>query len=263
MIQLAIKREHGTREYIKLHEESSLVSARGTYNTNYTIINFVAIILELSYECDPGLCVIINNMVYGSKDDKDDDDNLHVLFTTLGFTVVVHQDLTANKMRSTVEDYSHMDHNRRAFILILLSHGREGDVVYGTDGGEVEVEQLKQMFYTTKCPSLAGVPKVFLIDACRVDRREERCRSLTSSKDSSDFIIVYASTYQPRRNNTRKSCFTRTLLKVITEADKDQEFNAIVTEVTSQVQKVAQTVQSESTLMKPYYIKRSVFFDSI
>ena len=63
----------------------------------------------------------------------------------------------------------------------------------------------------------------------------------------------------------RGSCFTQTLIKVITEADEDHEFKAIVTEVTSRVQKVkAQTAQSESTLMtKKYYIKRFVFFDSI
>ena len=104
---------------------------------------------------------------------KDDEDGLNVLFTTLGFEVIVYQNITAKEMRSTVEEYSHKDHKGRAFILILLSHGGEGDVVYGTDGGAVEVERLKQMFFTTKCLSLAGVLKVFLIDACRGSNKEK------------------------------------------------------------------------------------------
>ena len=162
-------------------------------------------------------------------------------------------------MTSTVEQYSRKNHKGEAFILILLSHGGEGDVVYGTDGGAVEVEQLKQMFYTTKCPSLAGVPKVFLIDACRGGKEEKvhqycdtkspingSCHSLTNLTltDSSDFITVYASTrgnkayMLPRESNTKGSCFTQTLIEVITEANEDQEFKAIVTEVTSRVQKV-------------------------
>ena len=214
---------------------------------------------------------------------KDDEDGLKVIFTTLGFNVMVYQNITANEMRSTVEEYSLMDHNGRAFILIILSHGGEGDVVCGTDGGEVEVEQLKQMFHTTKCLSLFGVPKVFLIDACRGGKKEKRyqhndakslingsCCSVTNRTDSSDFIIVYASTrgniayMLTGESNIIGSCFTQTLIKVITEADEDHEFKAIVTEVTSRVQKVkAQTTQSESTLAKPYYIKRFVFFDSI
>ena len=218
------------------------------------------------------------------NDGKNDEDGLHGLFTTLGFTVIVDKDLTANEMRSTVEEYSLMDHNKRVFILILLSHGGAGDVVYGTDGGEVEVEQLKQMFYTTKCHSLAGVPKVFLIDACRGGNRENvhqyydtkspingSCRSTTNRTDSSDFIIVYASTrgnvayMLPGGNNMRGSCFTQTLIKVITEANENTEFNEIKREVTSRIQRAgrAQTVQSESTLTKPYYIKRLVLFDSI
>ena len=85
---------------------------------------------------------------------KDDEDGLKVIFTTLGFNVMVYQNITANVMTSTVEEYSCKNHKEAAFILIILSHGGEGDVVYGTDGGEVEVEQLKQMLVYLKCSSL-------------------------------------------------------------------------------------------------------------
>ena len=82
----------------------------------------------------------------------------------------------------------------------------------------------------------------------------------------------------------RGSYFTQTLVEVIEEAieaDKDTEFNEIIREVRLRIQQDAtkpkydniaiqtgqmiqtQTVKTNSTLMRPYYIIRFVFFDSI
>ena len=214
-------------------------------------------------------------------------------FANLGFIVEPHRDLNALQMRRKVEEYSQMDH-KGAFILIILSHGKEGDIVYGTDEGEVKVHRLQEMFFTEKCNSLAGKPKVFLIDACRGDKDEkgyhppEQKSETGKSKsgamsitDSSDFLTVYASTrgnaaytYKCEKSEMSGSYFTQTLAKVIKEAKENTEFTEIIREVRYRVQQEiirrkesqavqAQTVQAHSTLMKPYYIIRFVFFDLI
>ena len=150
-----------------------------------------------TYVCDTGLCVIMNNMKFNPsaklselKGGEVDENNLKKLFNDLGFTVMVHRNFTAEKMKSTAEDYSHMTHSG-VFFLIILSHGGEGDVVYGTDGNEVEVHQLKELFYARNCPSLAGIPKIFMIDACRGSRNEGVRSSVTNS---ADVYTIFAST---------------------------------------------------------------------
>ena len=208
----------------------------------------------------------------------EDEQKLNYLFTTLNFDVKVHRNLKAKEMKFTVEGYSRKDHKKRAFILIILSHGGAGDVVYGTDGGAVEVEQLKQMFHTTKCLSLAGVPKVFLIDACRGGNHEKvqqycdtkslingSCHNAKNKTDSSDFTTVYAST---RGNvawlNEQGSYFTQTFVKVVIEADVKKELSDITRETSNRIQKlkVGQTVEAQTTFHKEYYIKRFVLSES-
>ena len=55
-----------------------------------------------------------------------------------------------------------MDHsNSDAFILCILSHGDDG-VVYGTDG-VVSIDLLADEIKGNSCPSLAGKPKIFIV----------------------------------------------------------------------------------------------------
>ena len=240
---------------------------------------------------------------------NEDAEALKNLFENLQFTVEVCPDLNAHYMREKVEEYSQKPH-KGAFVLIILSHGGEGDVVYGTDTGEVKVHELQEYFHTTSCPSLAGVPKVFLIDACRGNRHEKvhmhrvakgppttSYHSVIGITDTADFMTVYASTrgnvaFMLNDGNKKGSNFTQTLVEVIKEADEDKEFNEIITEVRYRIQgkysiqptinteeeadeaeaekeeenikeAEGQTVQASSTLLRLYYIKRFVSFDSI
>lgn len=51
-------------------------------------------------------------------------------------------------------------------VCCVLSHGREG-CVYGVDGKTVNIRMLMEPFIGTKCPSMAGKPKLFFIQACQ------------------------------------------------------------------------------------------------
>lgn len=60
-----------------------------------------------------------------------------------------------------------MDHESKdCFICCILSHGDKG-IIYGTDGKEASIRELTSYFTGSKCPSLAGKPKVFFIQACQ------------------------------------------------------------------------------------------------
>lgn len=235
-------------------------------------VSIIFPIIIAPFTCDPGLCVIINNTVFDTPQlrkltgGKKDEEDLKKLFKELGFTVMIHKNLTAEEMKSMAERYSCMKHHG-VFYLIILSHGAEGDVVYGTDGQKVEVHQLKELFYATKCPSLAGIPKIFMIDACRGSRNEEvhdfQTKSATQGANrkgtvlsSADFYTIRAATDGTTAgiHPVQGSLLTRTFVDVVTKADPDKEIDQIMTDVRGNI--TTQTIETSSTLSKKYYIKR-------
>ena len=231
--------------------------------------------------------MITNNMVFtrtrGLPSGKEDEDSLKVLFTTLGFDVRTHQNLTANEMKCEVQSYGRMQHNG-VFFLIILSHGTLVDnkeAVLGTDSETIEIHYLESFFHASNCPSLHGVPKIFLIDACRGSQQEKAFKpkltggtatkssgtslthlsSAVPGTDSAHFAIVYASTYGNVAYTTnRGSHLTQTFVRVTTEASPDRTFIEIIQEVKTRIQasNTRQTVEVVDRLNRPYYIKRFV-----
>ena len=205
---------------------------------------------------------------YNLPSGKKDEASLKSIFRMLGFDVKVHRNLTAAGMESIAEEYSTMEH-KGAFFLIISSHGGEGDVVYGTDGGEVKVHDLKKRFYATNCPSLAGIPKVFMIDACRRRKREGVHRSTpkaapqsTSStntmgnKDTAD-IMTISRDHSAGYNENEGSFFIEAFIKVLKKVSADENLTDVMNKVKKKMK--TQTLHLESSLSKSYYITRFVF----
>ncbi|XP_061421074.1 caspase-3-like isoform X3 [Lethenteron reissneri] len=118
-------------------------------------------------------CIIINNENFSPqtgmnrrKGTDRDAMQLKVCFVSLGFQVESYKDLTCMQMVDNLKKASSEDHGTRAcFVCAILSHGEEG-VLYGTDG-TLPVSILAEIFSEKHCPSLAGKPKLFFIQACR------------------------------------------------------------------------------------------------
>ena len=158
------------------------------------------------------------------------------------------------------------DYKGKALIVIILSHGGEGDIVYGTDGGEVKMHDLQELFSAANCPFLKNAPKVFFFDACRGTENEKghpndlQLGKVSGIKtgypvitNSLNFATVFASTHGntagmfPAHSEESGSYFTQTLVKVIKEADEKKEFNEIITEVRYRIlQAAAQEMTQDS-----------------
>ena len=54
-----------------------------------------------------------------------------------------------------------------SFGLAVLSHGDNNDTVFGTDGEALKALEIFNKFDPTERHSLAGKPKLFIINACR------------------------------------------------------------------------------------------------
>ncbi|XP_031600067.1 caspase-2 isoform X3 [Oreochromis aureus] len=97
-----------------------------------------------------------------------DDEVLRKVFTELDYIVAVHRDLTAQGMRTCIENFSRRPEHRTvdSCVVCLLSHGVEG-AVYGTDGKLLQLDWVFEAFDNAHCPLLQNKPKMFFIQACR------------------------------------------------------------------------------------------------
>uniref|UniRef100_A0A2K6DA02 Caspase-8 n=1 Tax=Macaca nemestrina TaxID=9545 RepID=A0A2K6DA02_MACNE len=101
----------------------------------------------------------------------------------LHFEIQHHNDCTVEKIYKILKTYQLMDHsNKDCFICCILSHGDKG-IIYGTDGQEAPIYELTSQFTGLKCPSLAGKPKVFFIQACQGDNYQKGIPVETDSEE--------------------------------------------------------------------------------
>ncbi|NXK91309.1 CASP8 protein, partial [Formicarius rufipectus] len=114
-----------------------------------------------------GYCVILNNLHYNRKRMVKDGEAVKRVFKWLQFETVEHMDLEAQEIYQKVKEYSERDHrNMDCFVCFIFSHG-EKDKIKGVDDEFVNIKDLVFCFSESNCPSLAGKPKVFFIQACQ------------------------------------------------------------------------------------------------
>ncbi|XP_030235977.1 uncharacterized protein LOC115560664 isoform X2 [Gadus morhua] len=128
-----------------------------------------------------GYCLIVNNFDFSSSPlgqskrmgTHIDEESLRLVFTWLGFKVEVLPDLTGEKMLSSMRELARRDHSWMDCVAcVVLSHGLEGGV-YGVDGGVVRLKELTDVLNGVRCSSLRGKPKLFFIQACQGNKREQ------------------------------------------------------------------------------------------
>ncbi|KAF3824230.1 hypothetical protein GH733_008515 [Mirounga leonina] len=154
-----------------------------------------------------GYCVIFNNYDFSIarkevpklQNIKDrngtdlDADALCQTFSELHFEIVPFRDSTAMKICEVLKSYQSMDHTSRdCFICCVLSHGDKG-IIYGSDGREVPIYELTSYFTGSKCPSLAGKPKIFFIQACQGDNYQKGIAVETDSEQKEAYLEMDSS----------------------------------------------------------------------
>ena len=125
-----------------------------------------------------GIGVIINNKKFrgylGNREGTDvDAAALQRLFTYLGFYTYRYNDLTSGQMMDVLTKVSKIDHKKYNCLLVaILTHGAQGKL-HGTDSQSIPVESLTKLFHGDQCPSLVGKPKIFILQACRGEKRDQ------------------------------------------------------------------------------------------
>lgn len=120
-----------------------------------------------------GICLIVNNVTFDidvltyRKGSDMDAYRFKEIFRQMGFYVECKRNLTAEKMKSLFKQVAARCMKKHdALVVILLSHGTESGI-YGSDGLEVEMNEILTYFDNKMCRQMIGKPKVFIVQACR------------------------------------------------------------------------------------------------
>ncbi|XP_038075142.1 caspase-3-like [Patiria miniata] len=132
-----------------------------------------------------GIAIIINNKNFEKMPTRNGTDidgrNLKHVFEELGFMTEYRKNQTRKQMQQILNQAASRNHERfHCFILAILSHGEEG-AIYSTDERIVKIEDITSYFEGGRCPTLAGKPKLFFLQACRGESKD-RGHEATDSK---------------------------------------------------------------------------------
>ncbi|NWQ76821.1 CASP8 protein, partial [Columbina picui] len=238
-----------------------------------------------------GVCLILNNHSFAKareaapelRDMKDrngthmDAEALTRVFSKLHFTVAEHKDLTAEEIRKIVNLLRCEDHkDRDCFVCCVLSHGKKG-VIYGVDGQEVPIRELTMSFTGHNCPSLAGKPKVFFVQACQGDACQKGVTIETDSaeQDSSleadarfqlecipaeaDFLLGMATLqdYVSYRNPRQGTWYIQALCQHLeSSCPRGEDILTILTAVNREVSRKSGRPNAEKQMPQPSFTLR-------
>uniref|UniRef100_A0A8C8SY52 Caspase-8 n=1 Tax=Pelusios castaneus TaxID=367368 RepID=A0A8C8SY52_9SAUR len=238
-----------------------------------------------------GICLILNNHNFERarsevpklKTIKDrngteaDAVALRRVFSKLHFEIEEYRDLTAEQIRDTVHRYRAMDHHDKdCFVCCILSHGDKG-IVFGTDGQEASIQELTTSFTGLNCPSLAGKPKVFFIQACQGDTFQKGVPIETDSAeldssvevdarfqlecipDEADFLLGMATMkdFVSYRSTTQGTWYIQSLCNHLEEScPRGEDILSILTAVNLEVSKKNDRLNQGKQMPQPSFTLR-------
>ncbi|CAC5365577.1 CASP8 [Mytilus coruscus] len=216
-----------------------------------------------------GLAIIINNQhfhkVRNDPQSKEmpartgtekDAEKLDYIWRKLHFEVRLYNDVDSTRMTQIMVETAFADHSTYDCLVVsILTHGVLGHV-YGADGRIVRINQLTSCFSGRRCPSLAGKPKLFFIQACqgrdkqeghaietdaggsmeeRQDLNVDRPRELIP--DEADFLLGYATVpgYVSYRSRSQGSWYINKLSQNLDKYAYQHDLLSILIKVNEEV----------------------------
>ena len=222
-----------------------------TANTNINATNRQRIYKMESKPC--GIAIIINNEEFkisleSRSGSSLDAHKLWDLFNYLGFVTQCHNNKTHIEMRHILNDAAAMDHSKYDCLMVaILTHGNYGDLLYGTTGQGIVIQEIIETFSGRRCPTLIGKPKIFIIQACRGRRHNRVVRLNDNSNETidsgtnvhpniSDYVVAYSTIpgHVSIRNNTG-SIFISTLVQIFRQYATDEDLITMLERIIDKV----------------------------
>ena len=173
-----------------------------------------------------GIAVIINNInfkrpqLYKRIGSEFDEHNLSITWEYLQYDVRILRDLTTSELRDQLTQIALQSHEKYdSFVCCILSHG-DLDCVYGTDGNRITVNDIARLFRGDFCPTLAGKPKLFFIEAARGDHID---KGVFVWEDDKDKVVTEMNEHKiVVEKDKDKAVVVKDEDKVVVETDEDK-----------------------------------------
>lgn len=183
-----------------------------------------------------------------------DRDNLKTRFKELGFEVKAFNDYKRDQVLEELNKAADANHaDADCLVCVFLSHGENGHI-YAYDD-KIDVDEITALFKGNKCHSLAGKPKIFILQACRGDKHDDPVvpMDVTDSEmknevevdagvlytlpAGADFIMCYsvAEGYYSHREVIRGSWYIQDLCEILKRYGSTAEFTELLTLVNRKV----------------------------
>jgi hypothetical protein len=181
-------------------------------------------------------------------------DHIDKGFRSLGFKIMIGNDLTAREMLDTVkelaitQDFARMD----CFACFISPHDTRRGVLQGSDSALVNLDELIEPFARNK--SLIGKPKLFFIDACGSSWL--KTTSLNDKNSSPDIFVLFSSreVYVSFSDLlSHGSWFVNSVSKVLIEHGKVCDLKEIALEIGDRVSNKMVYVNGKQCLMSPFF----------
>jgi len=203
-----------------------------------------------------GKAVIFNHDMFMKGDPRPgsnhDVKSLTETYTKLGFQVIPYHNKKVEFIKNAITDLVEEDHSDADCLLVtVLTHGTYSNQIQAYDD-YYAAENLWLHFRADKCGSLAGKPKIFIIQACRGNKSDSAVTLRHTEADSksetynseaykiptyADFLIAYSSMegcYSFRDPDTG-SWFIQSLCKELQGHSSTKDFLKILTRMTRRV----------------------------
>ncbi|XP_029034576.2 caspase-1-like isoform X2 [Osmia bicornis bicornis] len=196
-----------------------------------------------------GVALIFNHVYFrkmqvrtGSEKDKD---SISEALKQLQFDVRCYDDLSSEDVLQVLKEVAAEDHtDADCLVVVVLSHGSSGYI--HTFDTMYKVESLWTRFIAERCPTLAGKPKLFFIQACRgnkgdnptnIDVTDGTSATPYTIPSHADIMIAYSTNdgFFSFRNVENGSWFIQALSEELTQNWRTRDLMRIMTSVTRRV----------------------------
>uniref|UniRef100_A0A0P4W7R0 Caspase family p20 domain-containing protein n=1 Tax=Scylla olivacea TaxID=85551 RepID=A0A0P4W7R0_SCYOL len=195
-------------------------------------------------------------------------------FEHLSFEVKEHWNLKKRDFLATLQEVSSENHhNSDCLVVVFMSHGNVNNnkEFLCTRDFKVDTEELWKNFTADKCPSLAGKPKLFFIQACRGDNidkgvKMKNPKALNVQVDCmhrkedyviplhADMLMMWASypgmfAFKSYQNDINGSVFIHFLSKVLIQDGRTCDLFTLLLRVTREVATRYESYTPQSNLL--------------